>query len=327
MPAGLSYKGKIVFLYETTLVTKSPILKTIYCEGHRLEPWAIKGGSYRYGYYPFPNVLYIDHKQRQQLLDELRTNLNSSPNFYYELYQRFYKAGSSLIRLLNQTITPNARQVAELCHLCSKLLSAGIFKEILEHDGSLSLLGNFIPVKQIKPFLADLYQPHCLPHYLNYKYKLYYWAERYCANPTPSTVQKCCDQCAHLSAFLLEDSPLHDPQTMLKELIAILNEHDNDPSKLKEARQMILKTHRQAVKRSHQAAAMLLDTMNKTGSYQLHSHLVVTSCVHFIQFTATMEELKHTLVMKACRRLNLLMKSLKLPPETCDLRTLLTACC
>ena len=292
---GIIHGNHYVFLYSTMLHTRASLLKEIYCESHRFEPWAVYGSERRIGRYVFPNVLYIEKNRRKKILNDISTQLLEKPEFYDKLYHRFYK---SVIRfewyLFGALRGNHSSNVIRglICETC-KILSSGIFKEVFEYNDALNFLSHFIPVENLQNKVLALYQPQCIPHFLKFDLKMHFFAEKLAKEENEKWIYRCIDQCAHLSRFLIEDTPYHDPGYMKDELEKIIAANDGNPAKIKQQRLNIMQKHGEALQDGIAAEKYILQSMDQFAVYSLRSKIIVTNCIKFIRFIATLEELKH----------------------------------
>lgn len=299
-----------VYLYESMFYTRSPLLKELYCESHRFEPWAVNGDPQATGRYVFQNVLYVDAGDRARLLADVLRRLESEPSYEAQVEARFKEASRRLCRHLVRVRRGDHRRenVAALMDATVRVLSAGIFKEVLEPNPAMGFLAAFMPVEPIRASLLDLYQPLCLPHFLKFELKLLYFARRYREDGGAAWVSRCIEQCAYLSKFLLEPTPLDDPRAMRAKM-----EEAADPDR---KRQELLQNHERVVERSLLAERDILQHLAETGTYTLRSKRVVMNCLRLIQFISTYEELKHVQAVQAARALRRVMLARRLDLDT-----------
>jgi len=297
-----------VYLYESMFYTRSPLLKELYCESHRFEPWAVNGDPQATGRYVFRNVLYVDAGDRARLLGDVVRRLESEPSYQSQIEARFKEASRRLCRHLVRTRRGDhgPQNVGALMDATVRVLSAGIFKEALEPNPAMEFLAAFMPVGPVRAALLDLYQPLCLPHFLKFELKLLYFARRYREDRDERWVSRCIEQCAYLSKFLLEPTPLDDPRAMRAKM------EESDPGKRRE----LLRNHERVVERSLLAERDILQHLAETGTYTLRSRRVVMNCLRFIQFISTYEELKHVQAVQAARALRRVMEAHRMDLET-----------
>jgi hypothetical protein len=291
-----------VYLYESMFYTRSPLLKELYCESHRYEPWAVNGDPQATGRYVFRNVLYVDAGDRQRLREDILRRLESEPSYQGQVEARFREASRRLARhLVRARRGDHSRQnVAALMDATVRVLSAGIFKEVLEPNQAMDFLAAFMPVEPVRASLLDLYQPLCLPHFLKFELKLLFFARRYREDGDEAQVSRCIDQCAYLSKFLLEPTPLDDPREMRAKMQEAIGEGK---------REELARNHQRVVERSLLAERDILQQLAEAGTYTLRSKRVVMSCLRFIQFISTYEELKHIQAVQAARALRRVMEA------------------
>ncbi|HYV50073.1 MAG TPA: hypothetical protein VFA20_34695 [Myxococcaceae bacterium] len=297
-----------VYLYESMFYTRSPLLKELYCESHRFEPWAVNGDPQATGRYVFRNVLYVDAGDRSRLLADILRRLESEPSYQSQVEARFREASRRLCRHLVRTRRGDhgRENVAALMDAAVRVLSAGIFKEALEPNPAMQFLAAFMPVEPVRANLLDLYQPLCLPHFLKFELKLLYFARRHREDGGEAWVSRCIEQCAYLSKFFLEPTPLDDPEAMKAKM------DESDPGKRGE----LLRNHQRVVERSLLAERDILQHLAETGTYTLRSKRVVMGCLRFIQFISTYEELKHIQAVQAARALRRVMEAHRLDLDT-----------
>jgi hypothetical protein len=304
-----------VYLYESMFYTRSPLLKELYCESHRFEPWAVNGDPQATGRYVFQNVLYVDAGDRQRLLADVLRRLESEPSYEAQVEARFKEASRRLCRhLVRARRGDHGREnVAALMDATVRVLSAGIFKEVLEPNPAMAFLAAFMPVEPMRASLLDLYQPLCLPHFLKFELKLLYFTRRYREDgDSAKWVSRCAEQCAYLSKFLLEPTPLDDPDAMR----AKMEEEAADPEAIDRKRRELVQNHERVVERSLLAERDILQHLAETGTYTLRSRRVVMNCLRLIQFISTYEELKHVQAVQAARALRYVMRAHGLDLDT-----------
>jgi hypothetical protein len=324
---GVAHGNHVVYLYETMLYSESPLLKEIYCESHRWEPWAVRGRERRYGTYAFRNVLYVDRDDREALLGEIATALLHDPSYADSVRGRFDEASRALLRSLRcvRQGAHDRASVEELLTLTGRVLSSGVFKEVLEPDQALELLAGLMPVASIRTPLFALYQPSCLPHFLKFELKLLYFAARYAANGDAFWVRACIDQAAHLSKFQLEPTALHEPQAMRQKLREVWEANGASAKSLAAARANMLVRHREAVLAADRAEAEIIASLTSAGRYQLRTISAVRGLLAFIRFIGTFEELKHILTVDAAKTLARVMRKKRLALERTASEALLAA--
>ena len=307
-----------VYLYESMFFTRSPLLKELYCESHRFEPWAVHGDPQATGRYVFRNVLYVNAADRDRLLGDVLRRLESEPAYQSQVEARFREASRRLDRhLVRARRGDHGRDnVAALMDATIRVLSAGIFKEVLEPNPAMAFLAAFMPVEPVRASLLDLYQPLGLPHFLKFELKLLFFTRRYCEDRRDLWVARCIQQCAHLSKFLLEPTALDDPEAMRAKMEEEIAACGGSPDAIDRKRRELVRNHERVVERSLLAERDLLQHLAETGTYTLRSKLVVMSCLRFIQFIATYEELKHIQAVQAARALRHVLQGRDLDLET-----------
>lgn len=316
-----------VYFYHSMLYTRSPLLKEIYCESHRFEPWAVRGDARRMGYYRFPNVLYVERDVRDRLLSEIGPRVMDDPGYPLAVQARFTAASKELARAIRHTRLGRTgpADLDRLIGLAARVLSSGVFKEVLEPAHVAGLLSDFIPPETVREALFRLYQPLCLPHFLKLELKLLHFAHRYEESGRDEDwVQRAIAQCAHLSKFLLEETELHRPDAMRQKLLETV-ETWGGAEGVRRRRLALLDRHRAAVDAAHTADEEILGCLDRFGRYSLRAKLVVMGLLRFIQFVSTAEEIKHIQVVQAARALYLVMAERGLKVETTGREELLAA--
>jgi hypothetical protein len=321
---GACHDGYWIWPYQTMLYTRSPLLKEIYCESHRLEPWAVTGEASRWGHYAFPNILYVPEEERRLLLDSIPERLASGPSYALSVIDRFDRSARRLVRLLILSKRAPAAQLADaIVEESSRVLSSGVFKEMLEPDGAARLLSRFMPLAGIRDRLLALYQPLCLPHFLKFELKLLFFAARFAEDAREIHVESAIESCAHLSRFLLEDAPLSEPEAMRAELVRTMERFDRSPEAIRSERARRLGDHARAVEDAFLAERDLLLAIDRIGRTTLHTKRTIAAILRFISFLATFEELKHILTVEAARSLRRFIDHAGLPIEAVDRRAIL----
>jgi hypothetical protein len=302
------FKNQSVFLYHSMLYTQSPLLKEIYCESHRYEPWAVHGDERRIGEYRFPNVLYVETALRERLLGAIPELLQERPGYAGLVMGRFRAAsralGSGLRRL---PLRRDASVARALFDVTGRVLSSGVFKEAFEPAAALRFLGDLMPVAELRGDVLALYQPLCLPHFLKLELKLLHFASRLAATGKKVWVRRCIEQSAHLSRFLMEDTPLDEPEAMRAKLEELIEREGGRAEGVAERRRKLIRNHEDAVAASLRAERDILQRLDDFGRYTLRTKQVVMGCLTFIQFLATYEELKHIQTVQVARAFRMLM--------------------
>jgi hypothetical protein len=298
---GVEFREHIVFLYDSWLITTSPILKLIYCESHRYEPWAIRGDERRIGDYPFPNVLYVDKADRAALLDEIHARLLESPTCARDIDARFRSKGEELLRVARRVRRGERSRDAldALVRTSAQVLSIGALKEMLEPDDVVKLLARFVPLRIARANVLDLFQPLCMPHFVKVEHALLFFAERFARTRSARVIKRAIDKCAHHSRFLLEPTELADARAMRARLVA---EGTNAPA-IRARRRALLRRHRHACDRSRLAQQAILRSLLDIGPTTLHMKQTLMGIIRTVQLVATWEELKHILAMTAAREI------------------------
>jgi hypothetical protein len=325
---GSLHKGWWIWPYATMLYTRSPLLHEIYCESHRLEPWAVRGEASRYGHYAFPNVLYVAAEERSALLTEIGDRLSAGPDYAFSVIDRYSASARRLlerIRAARRAARPSAALADELVEEACRVLSSGVFKEALEPTQAEALLARDLPAGAIRDRLLMLYQPLCLPHFLKFELKVLAFAERWCLSQDRRAIAGAIAHAAHLSRFFLEDAPLADPEAMRAELERAIERCGGDPEALRSERRRRLDEHQRAVRDSLAAERDILARMDKVGRYSLATKSTVAALLRFIQFIATLEELKHILTVEAAKALRGVLDRAGLAIESTGRRELLAA--
>ncbi|MBK7857773.1 MAG: hypothetical protein IPJ65_03930 [Archangiaceae bacterium] len=293
-----------VFIYESLLDTRCSLLKELYCESHRQEPWAVWGRQAPYGALRFPNVLYVDAAERQRLREAITGQLLEGPGYPFEVERRFRAAGRELLRGLQRLkrARGSPRQVFEAA---ARVLSSGVFKENLEPPQLTAFLAQLMPVAQLSPRLSQLYQPRCLPHPLKQRAQLLFAASRLQgrARPRSAQVRAAAARSGYLSDFLMEDGPLDAPEPMARELERLRDEVGGSARRLLEARRALLERHQRAVGAAQELEREVLSTAAATGASTLRTRRVVLDVLRLVAWLSTAEELKHILSLQAARAL------------------------
>lgn len=325
---GVVHENHYVFLYATMLHTKAPLLKEIYCESHRYEPWAVYGSERRSGRYVFPNVLYIERSLREELLRDIHLQLKEKQDYFDEMYRRFRDSVIKFERHLFRAVKEDysRENLSGLLEETAKILSSGIFKEVFEYRDAMNFLSAFMPVQKLQDRILALYQPLCIPHFLKFELKMHFFAEQYAGDRDEKWIRRCIDKCAHLSCFLIEDSSHDDPDFMRNELEKIIADNDNDPQKIRELRMSIMRRHEEAVLDAMQAESDILQFMDEYGGYTLNSKIIVKNCIKFIQLIATLEELKHIFSVQTARVMKKVFREYGMDLERTDIQSLLLRC-
>ena len=325
---GIIHENHYVFLYVTMLHTKAPLLKEIYCESHRYEPWAVYGSERRIGHYVFPNALYIERNLREKLLRDIHLHLREKQDYFDEMYRRFRESVIKFERHLFRAVREDysRENLSGLLEETAKILSSGIFKEVFEYKDAMNFLSAFMPVHKLQDRILALYQPLCIPHFLKFELKMHFFAEQFAQDYNEKWINRCIDQCAHLSCFLIEDSNYDDPDFMRGELEKIIANNENDPQQIRELRLSILRRHEDAVIDTIQAESDILQYMDEYGGYTLNSKIIVKNCIKFIQMIATLEELKHIFSVQTAWVIKKVFKKLGMDLEKTDIRSLLSGC-
>lgn len=323
---GVIHENHYIFLYATMLHTKAPLLKEIYCESHRYEPWAVCGSERRIGRYVFPNVLYIERSLRDKLLGYIPRQLMEKPDYFDTMERRFRKSVTRFERHLCRAMKEDysRENLAGLIEETAKILSSGIFKEVFEYQDAMNFLSAFMPVGSLKEKILALYQPLCIPHFLKFELKMHFFAEQYASDHDEKWVHRCIDKCAHLSCFLIEDSSHDDPGFMKKELEKIIDNNDDDPQQIRELRISLARRHEDAIIDAIQAESDILQFMDEYGGYTLNSKIIVKNCIKFIQLIATLEELKHIFSVQTAWVMRRVFKKFGMDLEKTDIRGLLS---
>lgn len=285
-----------VFAYDSLLHTVSPLLRWLYAESHAWEPWAITGVEARLGEYRYANVLYVAHDEREAWLDRIFADVVDVRGWARSVELRFRAEGRRLLRALRH------RDVETLLVAAPRVLSVGVFKEVLSDDALVVLLGQFFPAEAARPMLPLLWQPRCLPHFLKFELRSLFAAER-------GDLQGGIRRAAHHSRFLLEDTPFHAPEAFAAHLEAL-------GGRPRARRLKRLREHRAAIARADRAERSLLGLMEQFGRHTLEAKLRVHALLRFVRFVATAEELKHVLLVEAARVLRGELERRGLPIET-----------
>ncbi|MBI2265938.1 MAG: hypothetical protein HYU64_12315 [Armatimonadetes bacterium] len=323
---GVRFGNYDVFLYATMLHTTSPLLKEIYCESHRYEPWALYGSPRRVGRYRFPNVLYVEANIREGMLADVWGQLFGKADFTDSLARRYEKSSLNHQRALVAAMRGDwtRKNIADLIAETCRILSCGIFKERFEYTEALGFLALFMPVRNLRDRVLALYQPLCIPHFLKFELKLLYFCERYAEKRDPSWITRCIAQCAYLSRFLIEETPYDDPSVMKREMEKVMDQWGSSPQ-IRDRRLWLLRHHRDAVREALLAERDILQHVDEFGSYSMRSKITVKNCLKFIQFIATFEELKHIYAVQTARVLNQIMKNKNLEVSETRIQDLLEA--
>jgi len=312
-----------VFAYESILHTRSPLLRWIYCESHALEPFAAFGSSARQGEYRFPNVLWVEHRRREALLDRIFGELTSTPGWALDVERRFEGQLWALLRSLGRARRrPTASTIDVLLRDTTRYLSVGVFKEALSDEGLEVFFGQFVPASRIRPLLAPLWQPRCVPHFLKFELRALFAAERL-QHGRPRALELGIERTAHHSRFLVEDTPFHSPSTFLRhleELGATAGRRGVRALRLRR-----LAEHHRARARASRAEAAILDEVERFGRHTLEVKLRLHAMLRFVRFVATAEELKHVLTVEAARICRKVMDSKSLEIESTSRDVLLGA--
>jgi hypothetical protein len=321
---GVKLDGRWVFLYSTMLHTASPLLKEIYCESHRLEPWAVRGSERRMGRYAFPNVLYVEARERDALLETIPRALAEEPDWVPALMQRFKAASRIHQRCLAGARRGDWRRatIESLIDATCKVLSCGIFKEVFEYGNALDFLGRFMPTTRLRDRVLALYQPLCIPHFLKFELKLAYFSALYAGERSELRVAQCIAQCAHHSRFFIEDTPFDDPAVMRKEMDGVIAVHGGADS-IFAHRKSMLRRHRDAIREALLAERDILQILNEQGRYTLGTKLIVKNCIRFVQLIATYEEIKHIFTVQTAKVIGTILKARDLACEDTDITALL----
>ena len=311
---GTRHGNHQVYLYQTMLHTRSPMLKEIYCESHRYEPWAVEGVRERYGRYLFPNVLYIESERREALLARIPELLADRPEYADSVERRLRGCALALERTLAcaRRGLPAAADLTELLAGTARMLSFGILKEAFEPEQAMAFLGSYLPVEPLRPRVLALYQPQCLPHFLKYELKLLFFAAHYALRRDEAWVTRCIAQAAWLSRFLVEDTPFDDPAAMRAELERVVADHGGEPLRIVARRQALLENHRRARREALLAERDILEARARFARCTARTAMVVKGSLKLIQLIATCEELKHIYAVRTGRRLNGWLKGLGL---------------
>ena len=319
------YKDYQVFLYESMFHTRSPLLKEIYCESHRYEPWAVHGKNQKCGRYLFRNILYIENDVRNSLLNDIHKELHENSEYVEKLLKRFKKSSKNLQKHLFYAKKGDysRKNIKAMIEETAKMLSSGIFKEIFEYREAMNFLSNYMPADSLRNSLLLLYQPLCIPHYLKYELKLLFFTEKYAEDRNEKWILRCISQCAYLTRFLIEDTPFDNPSSMKKEMEKIIKNCGNDINAIKEKRDNLRENHMRAIKDALKAEHDILEAMNNYGSYSLRTKIIVKNCIKFIQFIATLEELKHIFAVQTAKALKDVLKKYRLRIEKADIKDLL----
>ncbi|MEW5852954.1 MAG: hypothetical protein AB2A00_29495 [Myxococcota bacterium] len=304
---GMRFGDDVVYLYGSWLFTDSPILKELYCESHRWEPWLIRGEPERYGRYVFENALYIPARERRLLLEEIPARLVASPGWSSAVQQRVRLRARELLRLIRRS--RRGERAAELLDAmlvaAAQVLSVGVIKEALEPEDARRLLQTFVPTTVLHQNLLALYQPLCLPHYDKVEARVLHFAARHLSARSPRAreklVRRCIDTAAHHSRFLLEPTELADPEVMRSRFEEIARQHRRRPGAILRARHTLLERNLRARRSSWRAEREILAAFHALGPASLHARRTLMGLLRMIQFVATWEELKHILVMEAAR--------------------------
>ncbi len=325
---GVIHENHYVYLYATMLHTRAPLLKEIYCESHRYEPWAVYGSEKRYGRYVFPNVLYIERSLRDKLLRDIHIQLREKPDYFDEMECRYrdsvIKFEKHLFRAVKEDYS--RENLSGLIEETAKILSSGIYKEVFEYQDAMNFLSYFMPVGNLKEKILALYQPLCIPHFLKFELKMHFFAEQFACDHDEKWVHRCIEKCAHLSSFLIEDSNYNDPDYMRNELEKIIENNDCDPEQIRNLRLSITERHEDAIIDAIQAESDILQFMDEYGGYTLNSKIIVKNCIKFIQLIATLEELKHIFSVQTAWVIRKVFKKLGMDLEKTDIRGLLSGC-
>jgi hypothetical protein len=300
---GRIYKDHYVYAYASALHTISPLLKEIYCDSHRREPWAIYGSEKKYGHYIFQNVLYIPVHERQKLLDDIQQLIKTRLDFVEDIIHRYTDCGQKLMRGIVRVKSGDhsRKSVKRLIDGTSRFLSCGVFKEVFEYKDALKCLEHFMPVETLFDQVLALYQPLCFPHYLKYEVHLLYFSYLYALDKNDCWIHRCIDRSAYLTRFFVEDTPYDNPENMYRGIKKVIEKHDNSPENIINRRKLLLNSHQEAVKQTYKAERDILQLMDEFGNYSLRSKLTVKNILRFIQFIATTEELKHIFTVKTAK--------------------------
>lgn len=309
------------------LFTVSPILKEIYCESHRYEPWAVCGNEEKYGEYKFENSLYIKSSLRDELLSHITKELQNSPEYLWKLINR-YKLSS--IRLKKYQFLASKGDysydnIRKLIDETCRVLSCGIFKEVFEPEQAMSVLAAYIPVKDNRDKILSLYQPLCIPHFLKYELKLLYFSEKYAEKKDEKWIFSSIERNAHFSRFLIEDTPYDNSELMKEQMENVIARCGGNPLSVKKERLRLLKHHRETVKNSILAGRDILQAMDDFATYQLRSKIIVNNIIRFIQFIATFEELKHIFTVQTGKIIKDILKKKRMDIEKADIKKLLNS--
>jgi hypothetical protein len=314
---GVDVGEHTVFLYDSWLITRSPILKHIYCESHRYEPWAIRGDDDPVGAYPFPGVLYVDALGRRALLAEIRSGLLWSPRFFYDVERRFRHKGRELLGLAHRA-RRGERSVAlleALVRAAGQALSIGALKEVLEPDDVVKLLARFVPLHVARAHVLDLFQPLCMPHFVKVEHAVLCFAERYARSKTNAArrgiVRRAIERSAHHARFLLEPTELADRRAMRTRLAS----EGKNADAIRARRRALLRRHRRARARSLLAQHSILRAAIEVGPASLHARHTLMALIRMAQLIATWEELKHILCMIAAREIRRMLDDAQLPHD------------
>ena len=305
--------------------TRSPLLRRIYADSHRHEPWAVMGLDEPLGTYRFDNVLAVARTEREQLLDRIFDDTLNQAGFTRAVELRFsseVKRQLSLRRSVSQA-TRQSRQlkksrdpVLQLINSTSKVLSVGVFKEALTDDAIKLLLGQFTATRALTPLLPRLWQPECLPHFLLFELRSLFAAERMLQVGTRRSLRPGIHRAAHHSRFLIEDTPFHEPTAFQAHLETLVSQNGGTAASLRAARLQRLAEHRESLARAKGAEQEIIEIVNQFGRLTLTSAVRLRQLIRFIRFLATAEELKHVLAVEAAKTLRMTLDQLKLPIET-----------
>ncbi len=316
-----------VFPYRTLLFTSSPLLAELYCESHRFEPWAVTGSAARVGHYTSTAVLYVPFRERRGLKRQVIESLTTDPGYSPATIARVTATARDLVRGLVRArrAPPDADTAGRVLRTAAQVLSVGVYKEVLEPDDLLAVLARFMPVEGRRRPVLDLYQPHCLPHYIKFELCARHFAARYAQDPDPRWVHAAIARCAHHARFLLEPTEYADPAQMQAHFEHIARAHGPSPRAIQSSRRSLLQQNRAARQRAFAAESDLLTAWSAAGRATLHSRRLVRGLLRFVRFMATYEELKHILVMQAARAARGWMDELGLDIAATDHAALLSA--
>ncbi|MBX7100110.1 MAG: hypothetical protein K1X89_20515 [Myxococcaceae bacterium] len=311
-----------VFLYESMLDTRGPLLKELYCESHRQEPWALHGTSSPWGVFWFPGVLAIDAQERARELGWLRQQLVQAPGYALEVEQRFAAECRGLLKRLH-ALRAGRGDARQVFLSAGRVLSSGIFKEVLEPQALAEALEGFLPLGALRSRLPALYQPRCLPHGLKQHAMLLFAAAHLPARgrDRAAHVRRAALRSGYLSAFAMEDAALDAPRAMEAALEA-LKRRFGTPRRLLAQRRALFARHRARVRESEALEAELLSAAASAGPATLSSRRTLRGLLRMVAFIATSEELKHVLALRAIRGLRSEVERRGLSLETATLSKL-----